>query len=372
VSVNTGEILELIYAAPACQHGWDGVLHRFAALTDSIAAGITIEDPLTRQGRPITYFGFDSGHVEKTFDHYLPMNPLFKIAHAMTTGFIVGNGDVIDPMDFVKTDFYNGWARPQGIGSPLTLVLNHSETFYCPLTLVRPDGKGEAPPEHRQLLRFFSSHLSCAMTLHMKLDTAEAKLQICDAVFHNANLALFILDAKGQLTFCSRLAEIQLEKAGELTASGKMLRCSNDDNDRLLKAAITKASNPVMPVGSQFRLARVSGAPLVVSVTPIVRSLKLAEPGLSSSCCAIIVSEPDVQLALTTQKLAQTYGLTKAEMRLLDAILKGKGIGQAAETVNISVETARTHIKRILSKTGTSRQTELMRLFIDEILNKNA
>jgi DNA-binding NarL/FixJ family response regulator len=42
----------------------------------------------------------------------------------------------------------------------------------------------------------------------------------------------------------------------------------------------------------------------------------------------------------------------------------GLGVKDAAEVLGISETTAKTHLQRIYDKTGTSKQTELMHLFM--------
>jgi DNA-binding CsgD family transcriptional regulator/PAS domain-containing protein len=359
------EILELIYHAAINPTGWNPLLHRLASLTDCVAAGITIENPVTKKGRPITYFGFDTGHVEKTFDHYLPMNPLFSISQSMTTGFIVANGDVIAPRDFAMTDFYNGWAKPQGIGSPLTLVLDHGENFYCPLTLVRPDGKGEATSAHRQLLRIVSPHLTRAMKVHLKLEASDARLEATDAAFENAGLAVFMLDAHGHVVFCNRRAEDYLRDGTVLAAPGGVLNASVAGDNRRLQQAIAKASCRMVPSGAGFAITGNDQRLLSVSIIPVPPSGLLHPRGRLHASCVMIVSDPDMRHAHTIQKLARSHGLTQAEIRVMKLILTGAGIADAAQALSISVETVRTHLKRIFSKTGTTRQAELVRLFMD-------
>ena len=58
------------------------------------------------------------------------------------------------------------------------------------------------------------------------------------------------------------------------------------------------------------------------------------------------------------------YNLTPAEARLTLALLEGKGLEWAAEQISLSVNTARTHLKRIFEKTRTHRQAELVRLIL--------
>jgi DNA-binding CsgD family transcriptional regulator len=62
------------------------------------------------------------------------------------------------------------------------------------------------------------------------------------------------------------------------------------------------------------------------------------------------------------QRLRLTYGLTEAEARFAEEILKGDGKRAAAERCGISYSTARTHLSRIFDKTGVHRQAALVRL----------
>ena len=49
---------------------------------------------------------------------------------------------------------------------------------------------------------------------------------------------------------------------------------------------------------------------------------------------------------------------------MLLAMMPGLGVKEAAEMLGIGETTAKTHLRHIHSKTGTSKQTELMHLFM--------
>lgn len=61
------------------------------------------------------------------------------------------------------------------------------------------------------------------------------------------------------------------------------------------------------------------------------------------------------------------YGITPAECRLLVLLTQGLTLADAAETLGISMTTARTHVARLLAKTGTDSQADLMRLAISAL-----
>ena len=60
--------------------------------------------------------------------------------------------------------------------------------------------------------------------------------------------------------------------------------------------------------------------------------------------------------------MAGVFGLTRAEQRLLALLAAGSSLTEVAETLNISIHTARTQLKAIQQKTGWHTQSEIARM----------
>jgi DNA-binding CsgD family transcriptional regulator len=58
--------------------------------------------------------------------------------------------------------------------------------------------------------------------------------------------------------------------------------------------------------------------------------------------------------------LRRHFGLTPAEARFALHLVAGETLRSAEAKLSITYETARTHLKNIFHKTGTSRQAELL------------
>ncbi|WP_421088504.1 response regulator [Pseudochrobactrum sp. MP213Fo] len=63
-------------------------------------------------------------------------------------------------------------------------------------------------------------------------------------------------------------------------------------------------------------------------------------------------------------KLAEAYGLTPAEIRIIQALSKGGKLTQIAADLGVSRSTVAFHMRNIFEKTGTGRQTELVALVL--------
>jgi DNA-binding NarL/FixJ family response regulator len=62
----------------------------------------------------------------------------------------------------------------------------------------------------------------------------------------------------------------------------------------------------------------------------------------------------------TIERLMQSFSLTRSEARLTRSLVMGNALDAAAEALGITESSARTYLKRVFSKTGCSRQAELV------------
>jgi DNA-binding CsgD family transcriptional regulator len=107
---------------------------------------------------------------------------------------------------------------------------------------------------------------------------------------------------------------------------------------------------------------RSSLRPLSVIVAPLRRS----SAGRASRLPAALIfaSDPEVNPEAPEELLIGLYGLTRTEAALAAELLQGRGLAWAAQQLSISINTARTHLKRVFQKTETNRQAELVQLIL--------
>ncbi len=65
--------------------------------------------------------------------------------------------------------------------------------------------------------------------------------------------------------------------------------------------------------------------------------------------------------------IGEIFSLTPAEARLAVRLASGEALEDIAQQTSASIETVRTHLKRIFSKTGTRRQGELISLILRSV-----
>jgi DNA-binding CsgD family transcriptional regulator len=128
-------------------------------------------------------------------------------------------------------------------------------------------------------------------------------------------------------------------------------------------AADTAAGHGSSP-GGMLVLERFDRLPLTALVAPF----RAAGDGFGAKFPAAILFIRDPE-ALSPAGLAirLLFGLTPAEATVASALADGKSVEEIAMSVGVTLNTVRTHVKTILVKTNTNRQSQLVGLLLRSV-----
>lgn len=82
--------------------------------------------------------------------------------------------------------------------------------------------------------------------------------------------------------------------------------------------------------------------------------------GLGLDLFVLTVDDPYRAIARNLSEIGRAFCLTAAEARMLALVVEGLDTILAAKRMGIAATTARSHLQRIFSKTGTARQSQLV------------
>jgi DNA-binding CsgD family transcriptional regulator len=162
--------------------------------------------------------------------------------------------------------------------------------------------------------------------------------------------------------------------AEQQVASRSILHVENNrlaPVDHAAKVALEKAIHEAIAdeaatpaTGFSLALPSREGPGLIASILPLSRGERRNLCGAFRAMAAIFVQNPAVVPPIPGQAFAKLHGLTGSELRVLLAMAPGLSSKEAAEVLGISETTTKTHLQHIYVKTGTSKQTELLHLFM--------
>jgi len=79
---------------------------------------------------------------------------------------------------------------------------------------------------------------------------------------------------------------------------------------------------------------------------------------------AVFIGQPEDRPVVSEEILRNLFAFTKAEASVASLLAEGLSVEDTARALGISIHTARSHVRALFSKTGVSRQTELVLLIL--------
>jgi DNA-binding CsgD family transcriptional regulator len=357
------ELIGLIYRAGADVALWPDTLRRVARAVHGESALLQRIDLTTLLPESSLSIGRDP-HLERSLATWAPRNCFIPRSRHLPSGSVSADFKLVPRREFLASDFYQGWFRPQEIAWTVACNIDVNVDSMTHVVFGRHGrGANRFGKEDLRLLALLSPHLRQAIHLHNRLVRHEVNLRQRADILDRCAAGVVVVDAESQLVLLNAAAEVILLACDGLHARGRRLGATDIRADRLLRSVIVGAtSRRTVPVGASVTIEREKTArPLAVSVVPFLADDERLETRKGHAL--LILTEPDAPLAASPKQLDQLYGLTPAEARVaLSLAATGHDPSEIANELNLSAATVRTHLQRIFEKTHTHRQAELIAL----------
>ncbi|MCC6708641.1 MAG: response regulator [Gammaproteobacteria bacterium] len=177
-------------------------------------------------------------------------------------------------------------------------------------------------------------------------------------VFDQLPMAMVLVDKQLKLLYINQMADGIFNAHSTVAIVRGQLRATSDQDHANLANVVQRAAargqlQAPDEVTSEICTLRADDDRRVILVaTPV--------PADGNVTVALLVFESPGYRPVSAQVLQQIYGLTRAEIVLVQALASGHSLEEAAHVIGIAVNTARTHLKHIFIKTGAKRQSELI------------
>lgn len=316
---------------------------------------------------------FDDGDMRAYVEHYSKSSPYLARVAELPVGQATYSESMITEEELLKTEHYNEYVRPRGLGHYATgIMLERTDDRVVALSIADHRDDPDRRAHQMRLLQMLGPHLLRAYRLHRAFTAQKASGEATQAAFDRWVHAALVLSAEGRVVSINSAAE-QLLRRGDGLQLGRNgeLRCIDEARTRALDTAVRKCaalatapdSANAAPDPDGLPLARPSGAlPLRAMIWPLPYLGATTETAFGPASVLLVVFDPEHRQVTPVGWLAQQFGLTPSEQRLTEAIVNGVPLADAAEQLGIRISTARTRLKTIQAKTDCHRQSDLVRL----------
>ena len=177
-------------------------------------------------------------------------------------------------------------------------------------------------------------------------------------------VGVIIVTEDARILHANAAARHMLEARSPVVSVGGCLGALDAELTKELRRAITLVRTDAAHIGGSG-----IGVPLTdkdmtaaaAHVLPLARR-DAREGGGTTSAAVVFVARANMMPPADIGTVARIYGLTPAETRVLQHLMAGASLAEAATALGVSETTAKTHRNHIFLKTGVSRRTDLFAL----------
>lgn len=190
----------------------------------------------------------------------------------------------------------------------------------------------------------------------------ESERRMVSSALDAIPMAVVVVNQGATVRYANKLAEHMLGlKDGLLILQGRLTAAGSNDNGQLrgrIAEIAAGSAEAGAPPWAAMRIERDDGMAWFIRIAPLDPP---AQPATGGNLVIVLISDPSLPVKPSISMLRQLHGLTYAEADILGRLTMGMRLQEIADELGVSVETVRTHLKAIFTKTGTSRQAELVR-----------
>jgi DNA-binding CsgD family transcriptional regulator len=370
------DLVDLIYQASVDAELWPVVLERLVDLIDAEGATLHWYDLFTGEstgvGARVDQVALDAAFAE--FSHCNPLtdkDPETKRRRLRNfVPKIRRDTDWLPKEEFLRTAYYNDFFQAFGFHSDVGLGLMAEDVGGgafegAGVNVFRHKRRGAWTDDNMAVCAALHPHLIRSYKLGRKISAKQALGEGLVEVIDRSPFGLFMLDHQGRVGHVNTVARALISEPDGLTILGGRLAARRHADTRRLQHLIDRAASSdggLRTGGSMALTTPCRRRPLSLTVSPVRGDRGVLFP--SGPAVVVCVTDPEATVSLPEQQLRDLFGLTPAEGRVALAVVEGLEPARAAEHLNLSLPTVRTHLAHIFDKTDTSGQVALTGLLM--------
>ncbi len=369
------ELLDLvgrIYDVGAGMKPWSHCLSEIARISRSRAAVVQVTGLAKRNLVQLEQVNVDAEEIEEYVKYYRQNSPRIEFGNNKPFGQIFSDYDFISESEMDRNEYYADFLAKWGFRYFAGGVFLIGPDLLGHFSIQRTQREGHVDGEQIRLLERLLPHIKRAMELEWRFRAIRHERDGANDVLDRLPQGVILVTASGQIVRANRAAERTLSTEDGLRVEDGALCAATQPETHRLHLLIARAAKTALgkglASGGVLSIARSSKRrpPLSVSISPLPIDAKLntGPSGPRKAVTLLFVHDPETTAEVSSEMLQGFYGLTPAEIRLAAALASGAHLKAAAERFGISPATARTQLKAIFGKTGTHRQTDLIRLIL--------
>lgn len=363
-SVSAEKLSEVIGEVYECarepQH-WFATCWKIAHLCGSTAGGLCVHDASDAASEALSVFGYPPELLEQLESRYAE-SPLAMGNRLSRPGEVSTLS--MERFRISESRFFREVMEPCGLVDMIWCQALLTGDRIATLHASRRVPSARYDQEDIRLFELLSPHLCRALAIFDVLDIRALKSELLEKTLDGLAAGVFLTANDGSVIYMNNAAQQQAGAARSIRLVNNRL----SPVDPAARVSLSQAIRDAGSDGAQIMGGRSLGIPdgngggYVATLLPIEGGRRHGTFSSFAASVAVFTQDPIEVPLLPGEAFARLHKLTGSELRVLLALSQGLGGMEVAGILGVSEPTIRTHLQHIFSKTGTTRQSDLLRL----------
>jgi DNA-binding CsgD family transcriptional regulator/PAS domain-containing protein len=359
------DLIDAVYRSALDAGAWNDVIELMRGPFPSTVQAFYLLHLQPRRVEPVCVAGLDRRWL-RTFDtlYFAADNPWMRVSQFLHRPGVVRTTERLesflnDPGVLYRSTYYHEWMKPQGFKHNMGNTLLSEHGLVANITLFRSPDMPTFNDAEVRAFELLSKHMTRALQMSARLQPGldGAASAALDAVPH----ALAVLDGRRRLLYANAAMESLLRQRHGLMLRDATLRAIDGSAEAALTALLADAQAPGHRASRSLgplTLECPGRACLIVRAVPVTGGSASQLPLRAATL--LLASPCRPRESPSHEELRHLYGCTHAEARLVQCLLDGRGLRDAAVALGITYGTARAYLKLVFQKTGVHTQAQLV------------
>lgn len=374
-------LIQMIYEGPLEHTPWSSLLPELRRLFDAKTASLILRPPAEGDtGVILNSLRPEANRVDVDAaianpsdwqatnyrEQFFSLDPFVNLP----PGEVITLDELMSHECLLESPYYRQYLQPIGVLHIMGADALEPGGLIARIRFARGQHEPAFNRNEKKTLSRLLPHIERAARVHTIINRTASERDLYANTVDQLSLGTIILGDNGLLLSSNQLAKELLKTGDGVYLHAGQLRLSDAEVNRELQSILTTAAaagaSGTTSMASALRVPRRRG---INDLGLVVRPIATGEWAGSQSepRIAVFLSDPQRQADTSHHILAELFGLTPAEARLSILLARGISLANASEQLNVTQHTVRAQLKSIFTKTGATRQAELVGLILKSV-----
>ena len=354
------ELVRAVYLASSGLEDVGQFLDKVSNVFNAHLVGCIVTDRFDHSTQMPFFRGVSESDVDDYNTYFANKNVLITASiRELLRGDVVTSAENFTNAELSKTEFYAQYMKK--LDAQYTagfMVTSLNDSFYT-MIIARPYAMGPIAQQEKQMLSTLQFHARAAIHIGSHLSSLKSVIKAKSGALDKLNTGVCILGSKLKLLEANVAARDFLNDGSFLTSQDGYLAGGTKPNRRLARL-LHELSNGMIKHSCRVRVFDgLSGAECFLSIFPILDADEFWWVDSKQSKYVLFIGTQLKPGGACLDFLKNEFALTRREIEIVSLLVTGSDLSSIARHLQISYETARSHMKSVFRKMDIHSQAQL-------------